>query len=114
MVFSLISRLVNGVKGGVSAGLQGVADVGSSIVGVVKDLTVNTLKETKEFVVEGFDVPASIVKGAIAGIADIGGEVISGIKGIAHGTVAGVMESGGKQNEAVGGAVSQAVSSAKE
>ena len=40
MVFSLISRLVNGVKEGVTAGLKGVADVSSTTVNVVKDVTV--------------------------------------------------------------------------
>jgi len=44
MVFSLISKLVNGIKGGVVEGLKGVADVGSSVVNVVKNLTVTTLK----------------------------------------------------------------------
>ena len=37
MVFSLISRIVNGVREGVKAGLEGVEDIGGTIVGVVKN-----------------------------------------------------------------------------
>jgi len=45
MVFTLISRLVEGVKGGVVASLKGVADIGSAVVEAVKNVTVTTLKK---------------------------------------------------------------------
>ena len=48
-MFSLVSKLVNGVKGGVVAGLQGTADVASSVVHVAKNTTLSVLKETGEF-----------------------------------------------------------------
>src|SRR5687767_6740854 len=107
MVFSLISKLVNGVKEGVSASLKGAADVGSDVIGVVRDLTINTLKESKEFVAEGLDIPASIVKGAFEGVAEVGGSAMEAVRGIVSGTVQGFMKSGGDQVKAVRGAVGQ-------
>ena len=60
MVFKLLSRLVNGVKGGVSAGLKGVGDIGSSIVKLVQDTAITVLKESSEFVGGGVDAAASV------------------------------------------------------
>jgi molybdopterin-binding protein len=114
MVFSLISRLVNGVKGGVTAGLKGVADVSSSVVKVVKDTTVTTLKESTDFVKEGLDIPASIVKGAFTGVGEVGSSIVKAVKGIINGTVQGLLESNVDQKTAVRGSVAQAVHSAKE
>ena len=76
MVFSLFSRLVNGIKEGVKAGLKGVTDIGSAIVGVVRNVTVTTLEETGEFLTKGVEATASIVKGAISGVADVVASVL--------------------------------------
>ncbi|MDD3072777.1 MAG: hypothetical protein PHH17_03440, partial [Candidatus Pacebacteria bacterium] len=72
MIFSFISKIVDGVKGGVFAGLKGASDIGSSIVNVVKNITISTLKESTEFVKEGLDVPASVINGALTGVGEIG------------------------------------------
>jgi len=72
MVFTIISRLVNGVKEGVKAGLEGVSDVSGAIVDLVKNTTVSMLKGTTEVVTTGVDAAGSVVKGAISGVADIG------------------------------------------
>ena len=44
MAFNMISKVVNGVKGGVVGALKGSADIGSASVKVLRDLTVNTVK----------------------------------------------------------------------
>lgn len=111
-MFKLLSQVVNGVKGGVVSTLEGTADVAGSIVGAVRDVTVVTVKESGEFIKQGFDVPASIVKGSLEGVSEIGSSVIGAVKGVVRGTVHGFMQEGGKQDEAVQGAVGQAIKSA--
>src|SRR3990170_4643649 len=98
MVFNIISRFVNAGKGAVTAGLKGTADVASSVVEVVKDTTISTLRETGDFIKEGLNVPASIVKGAFSGIAEIGASLITAARGIVKGAVQGFIEAGGSQD----------------
>jgi hypothetical protein len=115
MVFSLVSRVVNGVKGGVVASLQGVADISGSIANVIKDIVVNAFEDTSDFVKAGIEIPASIVSGAFLGIGEIGATTTGAVKGIVKGTIQGFMHQAPKSEEiAVKGAVSQAIFSAKE
>ena len=71
MAIPLVSNLVSGVKGGLTAALEGVSDIGGAVLGSVKDIVVSTLKETGEFVTQGIEVPASIVKGSIDGVVEV-------------------------------------------
>lgn len=77
MVFSLLSRVVNAVKGGVAGSLKGVGDVSGSAFGLVKNSTNAVLKESGEFVGQGLDVPPSIVKGVFEAVTDVGGDASS-------------------------------------
>lgn len=113
-MFKILSKTTNGVKGAVTASLTGVTDVAGTIINVVKKITVTTIKDSGSFIREGIQLPASIVKGAIDGITEIGTSFIKAIKGIIEGAVEGAMESGAKPNDAIGGAVSQAMYMAKD
>ncbi len=58
MVFSLINRLVSGVKGGVSASLKSVSDISGAIVGAVKGTITTTIKESSDFLADGINAAA--------------------------------------------------------
>ena len=105
--------VLTGVKPGMPA-FKGAADVSSTIVNSVKDVAVTTIKGTGDLVVKGIQLPASIVKGAIDGVVNIGVSLIKAVKGIVNGAVQGAMSEGVDQKEAVTGAVQQAMYSAKE
>ena len=60
MAFDLISKLVNGVKGGVVGTLKGSADIGSVSIKVVKDLAVTTTKGLGEIVSTGIQDPLQL------------------------------------------------------
>ena len=79
-MFKVLSKTTNGVKGAVTASLTGATDVATTIIDVVKKVSVTTLKGSGNFIKEGIQLPASIVKGAIEGVAEIGGSFIKAIK----------------------------------
>ncbi len=113
-MFNILSKIVGGTKGAIVSTLTGVTDVTGSLVNAVKNLTVNTLNETGDFLREGIQIPAAIVKGAVQGMSEIGVTFIKAIKGIISGTIQGAMDGGVSQKDAVKGAVSQALYNAKE
>ncbi|MCH7400355.1 hypothetical protein ACFOUP_07685 [Belliella kenyensis] len=53
MGIPIISNVVNGIKGGLKATLQGTADTGSVLANSVKNVAVTTLKGTGELVIKG-------------------------------------------------------------
>ena len=55
-MFSLISRLVNGVQGGVTSSLKGVTDIAGTVLDVVKKITVTAVKETGDLIKEGINI----------------------------------------------------------
>jgi hypothetical protein len=114
MAIPILSNLVNGIKEGVKASLRGVSDISTTIIEVVKNNAINLMKQSGEFAGKGVQAAASIVKGAVAGVADVGASFTGAISGIVRGTIHGLVESGEKPEDAARGAVSQAVQSAKE
>ena len=64
MAFDMISKVVNGVKGGVVSALKGSTDIGSMSVKLLRDITISTLKGAGELIETGIHVPASIISGA--------------------------------------------------
>ena len=72
------------------------------------------LFRSTDFVKEGLDVPASIVKGAFSGIGELGASVVKAVKGTVRGAVEGYVEAGGEQDVAVKGVVAQSIHSSKE
>lgn len=113
-MFKFLSKVVKAANGGIVASLEGVTDISTTLVKAVKRITVNTLNETGDFLREGVQVPAAIVKGVLTGLGELGVSVSKAVKGVVRGTIEGAKESGMKQENVVRGAVAETLYSAKE
>ena len=113
-MFKFVSKVVNGAKGGIVASLEGVTDISTTLIKAVKRITVDTLSETGDFLKEGIQIPAAIVKGTLAGLSEVGVSVAKSVKGVVKAIVEGSKESGVRQENVVRGTVAETLYSAKE
>jgi hypothetical protein len=113
-MFKFLSKVVKGANGGIVASLEGITDISTTLIKAVKRITVDTLSETGDFLKEGIQVPAAIVKGVMAGLGELGVSVAKAVKGVVRGTIEGAKDSGIKQEHVVRGTVAETLYSAKE
>ena len=66
-MFKILSKTTHGVKGAVTSSLDGATDIASTLIGVIKKITITTVKGAGDFIKEGIQLPAAVVKGAIEG-----------------------------------------------
>jgi hypothetical protein len=101
--------IVKGVKNGVISTLEDKSEVSAALAISIRDIAVTTIQGSRDLIVTGIQIPASIVKGATDGLSATPTHFTEAIRWVVDGAVQGALAEGILENEAVSGAVQQAL-----